>query len=1092
MSKKWRNLFTIALMFALVFQIFSGSWKNIFVHAVGEEITENILTNLTVTVTDSNQSVTTAVYGSSEDVLLDYNWEQDAKVRLDYDWVLPNGHGYTDGATFSFTLPEQFTLFSGDLSFLLDSVEGPVGTFTVDASTNEAVMTFNDQIEVLENIQGSLWFEMSFDKTKFNNEVTQDIVFPIHGEEFFSFTIRFMPEINKNIKKTGEALPGPFNAKKIQWTVDVNRVSEAVYGSRMTDFIPAGLELDENSIDVYQLEIKLDGSAELITPAVDPSQYTVGTDPFFIELGDIDTAYRIIYETNIVDEDELTFTNNANFSHDANLTGEEDSDTVAVERGEHLAKRSSGYDRSTQTINWEIEYNYDENEIDHPELTDLFDASQELVSGTLQVYPVTLDANGDETLGAPITEGVDYTFVVIDPGVSPADTDERGFKLSFNNPINGAYQVVYQTQAIDPVTKNNTITNTVTESTYGKIGVGKRTIRPLVIEKSCPHVDYANQTMEWEITLHGEINDFSAGLVVMDDPGENMEFLPVTVAVYDSLGNVVPDTDYTVLYPISGLGESFEITFNKPISDTYSIQYSTAYVDLNGGISTFSNSAEVTWTEGVDYTASYKKADIDCTPVENVVHNGFKTGSYDATTKEITWDIGVNYNSMNLTNAVVVDELLQGQKLVDGSIEVYHMSINPDGSYTIGAMLDEMDYSNNSTEGTVEVELGVIHSPYYITFKTTYEGALIMDDIVYNHAKWYDGSEVVTDLTASVDIPYGGEYVNKTGSQDGEYVNWTLYINRGLSTFEDFHLVDRPSANQLIDEESFKLFSTTIDVNGNITKATGVPEDEYDITVSTEGSGQRFELTFTNTVDTAYILEYRTLIDADHGETVSNEVSFEGENVETVTTTEESEVVVTFSSGGGTGSGINRQLTVFKVDEADHEIKLEGATFKLDRFKSGSWQEFATETSNEDGEIVFDKLLSGTYRLIETSAPEGYVLFVDPIDFTVSVLDGDIELTVENEKIEEPGDTEEPLYNVDEDEVPLGTIEPEESTKPTDPLYTIDEDEVPLGTIEPPASSDDEGDKLPQTGETVPYLFYVFGSLLVISGIILGVRRKSS
>ncbi|MDQ1913694.1 collagen binding domain-containing protein [Paenibacillus sp. GD4] len=1025
MKRKGNPVGTLVLTILFMLQTLFGPVLLPAAHAAGAEITENILKNLKVTITDQHQSVTVSVYDDPQVALLNIDWEQNAKVRLDYDWALPNGHAYTAGDTFRFQLPEQFKLFSGSLNFPLETGEGSVGSFVVNHLTNQAVMTFNNQIEELENIQGSLWFEAEFDKTKFHNDVTQQIVFDVKGNTFFAFTMHFKPNVGSTIEKKGSAKPGSYNAKTIDWTVDVNKVTDVVYGAVVTDELPDGLTLVPNSMKVFELDVKLDGTV-IQGAEVNPNDYTIGktagNKDFTVTLGNIAKAYRVAYSTDIVDLQKLTFNNTATFSHNGNPSGVSSTAPVTVQRGSHLAKKSSEYDRETQRITWEIEYNYDETEVTVPELIDLFNTSQELVPGTIQVFPVTLNGSGNATNGAPLTANTHYTVDPIAENDPEAEENLHGFKLTFANaPIQSAYKIIYQTRSIDPVKEPVTISNKVTELNHGPGVVGTRPIQPLVIENACGPIDYAAQTIGWEIKLHGGINDLPAGVKLSNMPGANLELLPGTLEIRDAGNTIVNPSVYQVVYN-PGLNEPFTITFSNPIADKYTVVYKTKYVDLAGGITSFTNQAKVEWTGHEAYNSTYKSVTRNCSPVANVQNNGFKKGQYNVQNKEVTWEVGVNYNSMNIPDAIITDELLQGQKLVANSIEIYPMTIQSNGAYAVDKSNPVAGLTNNSTDTKVDIGLGPISTPYFLTFKTTYNGALINDSKIYNAGKLMNGSvQVGKDLTADVTVPHGGEYVFKSGTQNGSNIKWTVHINRGLSYVQQARVVDKPSANQLLLENTFKLYATSIAANGTVTKGAELPASAYELKIQTDTQTgtQTFELKFNQPIDTAYILEYESLIDAAHGEVVSNEIVFKGENAVEVTKSVEDEVVVSFSSGGGTGSGINRKLTVIKVDVDNAALKLPGATFKLERLKGSIWEDRGTKTTNASGEVVFDKLLSGTYRLTETASPAGYVLNAIPLNFTVLLSDGDKTLKVENGKVPLPADRKLTIEKVDEDNAAL-------------------------------------------------------------------------
>ncbi len=55
------------------------------------------------------------------------------------------------------------------------------------------------------------------------------------------------------------------------------------------------------------------------------------------------------------------------------------------------------------------------------------------------------------------------------------------------------------------------------------------------------------------------------------------------------------------------------------------------------------NTAESTWTDKNGGKRTNKESS-GFTPNNQTSHNGFKNGSYNAVSKEITWKVGINYN----------------------------------------------------------------------------------------------------------------------------------------------------------------------------------------------------------------------------------------------------------------------------------------------------------------------------------------------------------------------------------------------------------------------------------------------------------------
>ncbi|MGO4273474.1 SpaA isopeptide-forming pilin-related protein, partial [Paenibacillus sp. TAF58] len=236
---------------------------------------------------------------------------------------------------------------------------------------------------------------------------------------------------------------------------------------------------------------------------------------------------------------------------------------------------------------------------------------------------------------------------------------------------------------------------------------------------------------------------------------------------------------------------------------------------------------------------------------------------------------------------------------------------------------------------------------------------------------------VSKNLTASVNIPKAGEYVNKNGTQSGDKINWTININRGQSTVDAAKITDIPSDNQFLLPDSFHLFATSVASDGTITKTTELAKGtDYNVAILTDNDGkQKFELIFTNQISKPYILEYQSLIAANDNDTVSNQVSFTGNNNTTVSKSTSKNVIVAVSSGSGTGSGIRGSLVVKKVDFVNHAQLLSGATFELYR-KTGATTKilFSTLTTDSTGIVLFKNLLQGDYVLKEAAAPTGYSL----------------------------------------------------------------------------------------------------------------------
>ncbi|WP_051250352.1 collagen binding domain-containing protein [Paenibacillus harenae] len=984
MRKKTAALI-IAFLMILQYANYSGVLKQ--VEAAG--ITENILTKVSIVKEDPARTVIASVYDSGTGVISnpDFRINPDDPIRLHYEWALPNDHGYQAGDTFKFLLPKAFKLFNGFTEDLVFNNE-VVGTFTVtktsdSSSDNEVVMTFNDLIEKRSNIQGLIDIGTEFELSVIK-KTTEDIKFKIDGGEQTA-TLLFNPKNASPISKSGTA-DRVKNAKNIAWAIDVNKNLASVANAMVTDPIPSGLSLTTGSVKVYDLNVSIDGTATKGSEVT--TGFTIGkinsTDDFTVSFDKMDKAYRIEFTTAILDGTAASFKNDATLSGD-NISSVQAGNTVLTPRGDLLGKSSTGgYDPVTQTVGWAITYNYGETIIAAGDtlLEDRFDDSQQLVSNSIVVHKMKINVDGTASVDG-LVDVSEYSVTPV-----PAAGGKEGFNFKFNNQIDSAYRISYKTTADGHVYKDETISNDVTNGTITK--PGSFTLRQQFVKKTDSNSDYNAKTVNWTIEINGNNADLG-GVSITDNFKEGgLEFIPDSLIVKEAdTGMTVNSSVYNVTDPRAG----FTLTFNENVKEKYIISYKTKFNNdwKNAGANsngTFYNEGTLAWTSINSSTADATKSigfSDTFNPDTYTKNNGYKKGSYNAATKELSWDIGINYNNKTIAGAQVADKLQSGQKLKAGTLAVNHMTLTGGANGTAtGALVDPNEYEviepSEANDNTLTVRFkNPINSPYQITFQTTLDQVLINNNKVDNIAILSGDGGYSASLTQSVSIPQGGEYVRKTGVQDGtdpNFVNWTIQINRGQSHVPNAKIFDEPSSNQVLDEESFKLFATSVDANGNVTKTTELTRNtHYSLVFITDPDGkQSFTLSFIdpNPITSAFILEYRTVTDAAHGVAVTNKVSFEGDGVAPVTKSQESPIVIQRSSGSGTGSGLTGSLEITKVDETDPTKVLAGAEFELRRKSTNAV--ISTLTTNAAGKVVFPTLLYSQYILTETKAPAGYLI----------------------------------------------------------------------------------------------------------------------
>ncbi|MCY8994694.1 SpaA isopeptide-forming pilin-related protein [Bacillus inaquosorum] len=938
-----------------------------------KQITQHILTG--VTLTDENGKPYDK--GNRADT--------NAPVKISIDWALPDDLGKTinAGDKYEFDLPKEFIMHNDILNLPLGAGDTTYGTFSIDTN-GHVVMTFNGEVKESSNVKGTLVINTQFNEKKITGSTTQKIPFPVNSDTPET-TVYFKPNVSKTIDKSG-VLDKGINPGKVTWTVDINKKLDQVKNAKLTESLPEGLIY--RSVKVYELNVNIDGSVSKGNEV--SSGYSVDSKGNVSFDGTMDSAYRLVYETDIDNSAKpseggnVTLKNKAAFSGD-NLEPISAEATVAAKYGKMIAKSSTGYDGESQTFSWALSYNYGEKQIDQSKasIKDSFGTGDlHLVKDSLKVIPITFGQNGSEQAGTPLKEGEDYTL--IDNG--------SGFEVKFNKTITSAYKITYQTKVNSGVIidKSTTYTNSVVTGTGDSKEASGIAIQQNLI-KGYSNVDYEKKTADWTITVNKnnyEMNNWtlddqfeSGGLVLIDD----------SFKIQDITNNktLQKDKDYTLTKKPGHKGFTLALIGDYKKTDSqFKITYTTTF-NADYSNESVKNTAQSTWTDqnGNERT---NKVSSGFTPNHQTTNNGFKNGSYNAVSKEITWKIGVNYNGEPTKNPYIKDVITDPQQFVPGSVVVKGYTINKNGSITEGDALDPSKYdveepsANNERTLTVHLKTGD-SVPYLIEFKTSLKGQVIDQNQYTNKATYYNDGYADRTLTGSVSVTNGGNLVFKGGKQNGSYIDWNINVNSSQSTLDDVKVTDTPDENQILDADSFKVYQAKYDENGVVKDSSGnltagdvelQKDKDYTLDIKTNNTTgeQSFVLTFIGSykqIDRAYVIKYRSLINiAGTNGHVKNKVSISGTNVKEQTQENSSSIFVAISSGDGSGSGEKGSLTIFKTGEDDKA--LEGADFQL-------WSEDAKQllrkgTTDAGGKLTFGNIRYGSYVLKEVKAPDGYTI----------------------------------------------------------------------------------------------------------------------
>ena len=227
-------------------------------------------------------------------------------------------------------------------------------------------------------------------------------------------------------------------------------------------------------------------------------------------------------------------------------------------------------------------------------------------------------------------------------------------------------------------------------------------------------------------------------------------------------------------------------------------------------------------------------------------------------------------------------------------------------------------------------------------------------------------------------------WLDNSSTSDGHTGYWQIIINPNAETWTNVSITDNIGLYQTYKND-FWVESGTY-VNGGITNTTRLTAGvDYTLTAT----GNELKITFTNPITTAINIEYSVALEDNHVYTNNATMAYkpaDGEKDpgtgEIKTTTANS--TGSFASGGnGTATSIDNMAILTKTD-SETGVPVAGAVYSLYTADSNSRLLRSGITTGKTGQATINKLVSGSYILRETQAPDGYALNTDSISFVVS------------------------------------------------------------------------------------------------------------
>ncbi len=406
-------------------------------------------------------------------------------------------------------------------------------------------------------------------------------------------------------------------------------------------------------------------------------------------------------------------------------------------------------------------------------------------------------------------------------------------------------------------------------------------------------------------------------------------------------------------------------------------------------------------------------------------------GSYNYVDRTFTWKLYVNHNDLDIDNAVIIDNLPKYWD-VDGEnfYEIYHggdvklekgvATIAKGTKLTeaeVEALIEKVEITGTDESKTIKFNFKNISDKYVILIKTklSQEGAdkqFNINEHVYvkNNAS-ITGSTISGEQETSSSIGIWNSLISKDGElvKDSEEkytgdAKWIIEVNRNainlpVDDLEKVYVIDRlenylePKMNG--ENYEIRMWEMKLTADGRWDKDVEVDQDIVQSGISYENKDLKIRLPEING---SYRIELITTITSDTVTELNNSAYLEGVTSELVT--KEQNVKIEYADGGA-WANLAGKIKVTKTAENTGET-LKGAVFELYEIieESKPVEVFKyKKMTDENGNLTFNRLKQGKYKLVEVVAPIGYELDSDSSSRIIEIDNSSQETRVINENI---------------------------------------------------------------------------------------------
>ncbi|WP_137663188.1 Spy0128 family protein [Enterococcus hulanensis] len=971
---------------------------------------------------------------------------KDAEIKIHFDWSLDDDVEILDGDTYTYQLPEYFSVHNPVEGELYDEVNQLVmGKFSLDVN-GKLTVTFNGNGTNLSVREGTIDLRTELKVTDEKEKI--EIVTDIEDEDGQDITIH-IPIAKGDIHKEGAI----DTDNTVIWTITINRDRQPLKNVVVTDYIPEGLTMWYDSFYLQN-----EAGEWVTTDKFQNKQVDSKTYQYIYKDEILNVPAKIVVRMKVADKEKIEFLNKATIEGDNFRPNSSEASISFNEKANY--KKLLDYNLDKGIFNWEVKATFTQSggifkDWMYSKYGDPNTAVHFLKEGTMKIF----DADGNEIAAE------DWEFVTTpESEFKQKDGKYVHFTLKFKNP--GVYTIKYSTEAFEtPVKPGTEVANFATiidGETKEDLTAGEvvKVNGELGVKKWADNKDYTNSTIDYTVEINTN-KIFMKNAVITDRfeslNGKNksaMQLIEATLKLKTADGTLLTasdyelqelpgDPDYKTGFVVKLKGAYAET--RETIIMTYTARYFIDEQEKNEfGVPNirFDNSALISYT-GEDGATHTDGSEVAFWVDAILRYNGVKFGTYVAKDGDVAKKLDIyNLNPFSDTKAPV-DSVYWS-----AIFNLWNTKIPKDT--TIREALGEgqdlreiVIYDVGLSSAATKInELGTKWQEN-TDYKITYDDGVPVIQLLKDKTKMFavfvsaDASEEVYKYknVATMTVP-GGEplkvegpaeksdkdaWIDKNGQQgigdDYRLINWSVVLNK------DGHKVVQPYIEDTIDmaDQTFvydadknvvvKVYKAKDDGAGGFEKdGEAIVFDEENRPVVTtdlaEGT-QTLTIKLGDSINSPYIIEYQTMLDPDIGnnEKVSNKAILFGKDISIQETSKE--VVVKSTNGEGTSSGKNGSLEFRKLDENKELITSDSAFFDLYRKdKEGNLTLMLSNIEVKGDKIIEDgtevdnlsKLRYGKYVVVESKAPDGYVKDDTEYEFEIDKDHVEYTFTLENKR----------------------------------------------------------------------------------------------